>query len=151
MSISGISSNTSFLQQSNANLPTQWQRLLQGRVDFTLLAEALGSGDLVAAQEAFADLQNLRQSLSSRIPIQNDFAALGKALASNDLFQAQTDLSQLMSDVKSVLQSPSATQRTGGARGHHRSQDQSVGANTDTFGDTTNPMGSIGNSFNLTA
>ena len=89
MSISGISSNTSFYQQSTANLPTQWQRLLQGRVDFTLLAEALGSGDLVAAQEAFADLQNLRQSLiASRIPIQNDFAALGKALASNDLFQA---------------------------------------------------------------
>ncbi|HLK46865.1 MAG TPA: hypothetical protein VKT49_01955 [Bryobacteraceae bacterium] len=77
MSISGISSNTGSFQQSNTDPAPQWQRVLQGREDFTLLAQALESGDLVSAQQAFANLQSLRQGLTPiEVPVQGDLAAL---------------------------------------------------------------------------
>ena len=148
MSISGISSNTSFFQQTNTNPSQQWQHVLQGREDFALLAQALESGDLVSAQQAFADLQSLRQGLiSSEIPIQGDFAALGKALASNDLFQAQTDLAQIRSDVRSALQNQSGP-AAAAIRGHHRHHSSSAN-NSDAFSGETSSE--VGKTLNVTA
>ena len=150
MSISGISSNTSFLQQSNTNSPQQWQRVLQGREDFTLLAEALQSGDLAAARQAYADLQTLQQSsISSGTLLQGDFAALGRALASSNLSQAQSDLTQLQSDVKSMLRNQPGLPGPGGARGHQRHH-HPVESNPDSS-NTTNPTSQTGTSVNVTA
>ena len=150
MSVSGISSNTSFLQQSNTNFPQQWQRVLQRREDFTLLAEALESGDLAAARQAYADLQTLQEnSILAGTLLQGDFAALGKALASSNLSQAQSDLAQLQSDVKSMLRNQSGLQGTGGARGHQRHHHPAE-SNQDSS-NTTNPTSQMGISVNVTA
>lgn len=133
MSISGISSQTSFLQQSNASVPQNWQRVLQGREDFTLLAQALESGDLATAREAYADLQGLQQSLiSSGTPIPGDLAALGKALATNDLSQAQSDLAQLQGDIRSRLQNR-------------------VGSHPDSASTSTSSTNLIGSTVDVTA
>jgi hypothetical protein len=91
----------------------------QVRQDYTQLASALASGDLTGAQSAFADLQQALQaqtgsnnstpatapttdSTSSADPILNAFNALGQALSSGDLTQAQAAFAQLQSDIQAA-------------------------------------------------
>ena len=139
MSISGISSNTSFLPQWNTGSPQQqWQRVLQVREDFTQLALALESGDLADAQNAYADLQGLQHvSSQSGITIPTDFATLAAALASNSLSQALSGFVQLQNDLESALQNQFDAGVAHGYHGHHnhnRTDGQSV---TDATSDAT--------------
>jgi hypothetical protein len=131
MSISPVSLSYSMLQSSSGS---------SRRQDFTQLGNALQSGNLQGAQQAFSSLEQLQggQSSSSSSgstssassgpgttgtggpanPIANDFAALGQALSSGDLTQAQSAFSQLQTDVQAAKQSGFSSATTQ-AQGHH--------------------------------
>jgi hypothetical protein len=87
----------------------------QIKQDFQQLQAALKSGDLKAAQEAYAKLkQDLpapksSSSTSTSSQPKTDFDAIGTALQSGDLAGAQKAFATLQQDVQSAR----------GARGHH--------------------------------
>ena len=92
----------------------------QVQQDYAQLASSLQSGDLAGAQSAFANLQQALQSQGTSTPqsttesgtssssgsdtIANDFSALGQALSSGNLSQAQSAFSQLQTDIQSTQQ-----------------------------------------------
>jgi DNA-binding FadR family transcriptional regulator len=92
----------------------------QVQQDYAQLASSLQSGDLAGAQSAFANLQQALQSQgtsttqsttesgtsssSGSDTIANDFSALGQALSSGNLSQAQSAFSQLQTDIQSTQQ-----------------------------------------------
>jgi len=126
----------------------------QVQQDYAQLASSLQAGDLSGAQSAFASLQQAlqRQGASSTQSstqsstnfssgsdsIANDFNAIGKALSSGNLSQAQSAFSQLQTDIRSVQQAAaSQTQSlTQGllslleGRHHHRGSDSSSSQNS---------------------
>jgi DNA-binding FadR family transcriptional regulator len=134
----------------------------QARQDYNQLAGALQSGSLSGAQSAFAALQQLVQnqdgsnttsstnSASGSDAIANDFSALGQALSSGNLTQAQGAFSQLQSAVQAAEQpgalqaqnstAASGTQVQGHPRHHHHggggygSQSSTSTASTDGSG-----------------
>jgi hypothetical protein len=149
-----------------AGVAQPWQNVFQQqRQDFSQLAQALQTGDLSGAQQAYANLQSLQQSQSSsnsnsnpnESPIQKDFAALGQALASGNLSQAQSDFSQLQNDLKSAFQNQAGPQGTTGTRrGHHHhhhaeSSNQDSSNNTSVTNTNTNNGNQTGGGVNLTA
>jgi hypothetical protein len=87
---------------------------LQIKSDFQTLSQALKSGDLDAAQQAYSAIQQDQQS--SQHPINSqlsaDFTALGNALQSGDLAGAQQAFSSLQSNAQALRQSR-------GGKGHH--------------------------------
>jgi DNA-binding FadR family transcriptional regulator len=140
MSISPLSASlVSDLSQHRQN---PFQEIKQ---DFSQLSGALQSGDLTDAQSAYSSIQQLLQSngglsntgtaggaaSNNSNPIQNDFAALGQALQSGDLTQAQSAFSQLQSDVQSAREA-----RGNGITTAPPAQDQYVSS-------TTNPTPTI--------
>jgi outer membrane protein assembly factor BamD (BamD/ComL family) len=100
--------------------PAQTPRL-QVRQDYAQLAGDLQSGNLTGAQSAFTSLEQTLQtqtgtnatsdtsasttSTSSSDPIANDLNALGQALSSGNLTQAQSAFSELQSDIQSARHS----------------------------------------------
>ena len=92
----------------------------QVQQDYAQLASSLQSDDLAGAQSAFANLQQALQSQgtsttqssngsstnssSGSDTIANDFSALGQALSSGSLSQAQSAFSQLQTDIQSTQQ-----------------------------------------------
>jgi hypothetical protein len=98
----------------------------QSKQDYSQLATALQSGDLSGAQSAFSTLQSLNgQGQSSAVSstgtssnssasgntISNDFAALGQALKSGSIANAQSAFAQLQTDMQA--------QQTSGHHHHH--------------------------------
>jgi outer membrane protein assembly factor BamD (BamD/ComL family) len=93
----------------------------QVRQDYAQLVGALQSGNLTGAQSAFTALEQALQtqtgtnatsntsssttSTGGSDPIANDLNALGQALSSGNLTQAQSAFSQLQSDIRSAQQS----------------------------------------------
>jgi len=140
----------------------------QARQDYNQLAGALQSGSLSGAQSAFAALQQLVQtqdgsnassstnSAGGSDAIANDFSALGQALSSGNLTQAQGSFSQLQSAVQAAEQpgalqaqnstAASGTQVQGHPRHHHHggggygSQSSTSTASTD--GSSASPASS---------
>jgi hypothetical protein len=92
----------------------------QVQQDYAQLASSLQSDDLAGAQSAFTNLQQALQSQgtsttqsstgsstnssSGSDTIANDFSALGQALSSGSLSQAQSAFSQLQTDIQSTQQ-----------------------------------------------
>jgi hypothetical protein len=127
MSISSISSNSDYNQNYLINGSNSLKQ--QGQQDFKSLADALQSGDLSGAQNAFAALLQLFPNSSSPAnnqtqsaatssaagssnstnSITNDLSTLGQAIQSGDLTGAQNDFSKLMQDIKLI----------GGGHHHH--------------------------------
>lgn len=119
MSTSGVSLGSSAAYAANNSKSAFAQR----RQDFKSLSDALQSGDLTGAQQAYAALQKdaparaagqgqqggQQQSGNGSSP-QNAFASLGQALQSGDLSGAQQAFSQLQND---------AQQARGGHHHHH--------------------------------
>jgi outer membrane protein assembly factor BamD (BamD/ComL family) len=99
----------------------------QVRQDYGQLASALQSGSLTDAQAAFAALEQALQtqsgssststpasttsSTASADPIANDLNAIGQALTSGNLTQAQSAFSQLQTDIKAAEQSSGTRRR----------------------------------------
>ncbi len=108
------------------------------RQDYAELAKALQSGDLTTAQSAFTALQQELQtqtgsstsstassttaSATSSDPISNDLSALGQALSSGNLTQAQSAFAQLQTDIRTAQQSATSQSQNStawrGAEGH---------------------------------
>jgi hypothetical protein len=89
----------------------------QTRTDFQSLSQALQSGNLSAAQSAYAALQQDQQNgpqPPAGSPLANDFNALGQALQSGDLTGAQQAFASLKSDFQSLRQA------SGGHHGGHK-------------------------------
>ncbi len=136
MSVSGVS-NTNLYQTNSAK--TNFQQI---RDYFQQLGQALQSGDLNAAQQAFAALQQLMPNLSagsqtqtgqqgnSQSQLAGDFSALGQALQSGDLTKAQDALTKLQQDMQ-----------TAHKRHHHHkldaSQDSTSSSNNSSISDGT--------------
>jgi len=131
-SVSAVSSSTQTDQTDFA------KKMSQGKKDFTALDDALKSGDLDAAKSAFETMKKNRpsgpppgapQDGSSGAGSQgkggqnSDFAALEKALNSNDLTGAQTAMESIQSHRK---------------HGHHGGSSQTAtptqSVSTDTVG-----------------
>jgi hypothetical protein len=118
MSISPLSSFSTLL--SSAQTPQSSRRQ-----DFAQLANALQSGNLSGAQQAYAALQQAQgaQTASgtstSNNPVTTDFAALGKALESGNLNGAQSAFSQLQTDIKSAQGTQQGSTGAATAKGHH--------------------------------
>ncbi len=125
---------------------------------FTDLANSLQSDNLQGAQQAYGILEQLQGSqasssssgatgTSSTNPIATDFAALGQALSSGDLNQAQADFKQLQTAIQSAQQSgsTSGTTSTQGHRHHHHH-----GGGGSAPSSTTDTSTSTGSSTNAT-
>ncbi|MCG6537950.1 MAG: hypothetical protein L7F78_25365 [Syntrophales bacterium LBB04] len=109
MSVSGISSTTDLSQTNSAQ--TKFEQV---KNDFLQLGQALQSGDLITAQQAFAALQQLIPNLSagsqaqngqqdsSQNPFLSDINAIGKALQSGDLTSAKAAFAKLQEDIQSA-------------------------------------------------
>jgi len=143
MSISRVSSATSAYQ---ADVQSALQRL---KNDFMDLAESLDSGDLAAAQKAFAalmqDLQSAGQAQSSDQTggagqQTYDFGALAKALTSGDLAGAQKAFAALTQDIQNT--------RPTHHHHHHASSSRNETANPDSTSDA-NPQ-RIGTTIDVT-
>jgi len=129
MTVSSVSSSP---YQTNA--PTPWQQRAQ---DFKALANALQSGDLTGAQQAFAALQKDQPGSTSTTSASgqnsqasNDFQSLQNALQSGDLSGAQQAFASLKQDLQ------------GAHRGHHHHHHRST-QNTSSGGSgQNNPLAS---------
>lgn len=89
----------------------------QAHQDFDQLFQSLQSGDLAAAQQAYNAFQQLQAGQTSSTatptasvaatanPVATDWSALGQALQAGNLSSAQTALTQLETDAKTVWQS----------------------------------------------
>jgi len=101
---------------SNASLSPQMQQYFQTREnDMRQLGQALGSGDLSAAQTAYNNIVSLGQTgpFAGGNPFkinqrEQDFTAIGQALQSGDLAGAQ----QAFATLKSTFQAPPSTSST---------------------------------------
>ncbi len=144
MSVSGVS-NTSFYQTNSAQ--TNFQQI---RDSFQQLGQALQSGDLTAAQQAFAALQQLMPNLSAGSQTQTgqqgsgqnqfatDLSALSQALQSGDLTKAQDAFAKLQQDMQSV---------------HKRHHHHSSGASQDSASSANNSSisnGTVTNTIDVT-
>ena len=99
--------------------------------DFVSLSQALQSGNLTDAQSTFAKLQSDLQTqggghrhkhgtdndgqTSSGSTVQTDFSALGKALQSGNITDAQTAYAKLQSDLQTQKQGQQSTTTASGA------------------------------------
>jgi DNA-binding FadR family transcriptional regulator len=156
MAVSGIFANTAINQTSNSQT-----KFGQVKNDFQQLGQALQSGDLNAAKQAFAALQQFMPNLSSASQSQNgqqgssqnplltDLSAVGKALQSGDLAAAKSAFAKLRQNVQSVSH-----------KGHHHGHHKTGGAqnslaslldsSSQTNG-TSSASQSIGGNINITA
>jgi hypothetical protein len=131
---SGISLGSNLYQTGSQSTASQ------ERQSFKQLANAIQSGDLSGAQQAFTTLQKLLQTSqtgSQTSPIQSDFAALGQALSSGNLSTAQTDFSKLQTDLKAAAQSGGASGSTQGVQTAHRGGHHHHHASSASDSDTT--------------
>jgi hypothetical protein len=128
MSIPSISASTNTYQ---AQQTSGQNNLKQIRQEFQDLASALQSSDLKGAQNAFADLQQLMPNSSASNQTQNAFAtdlnALGQALQSGNVSDAQADFTKLQQDAQSVQ-----------GHHHHHHHNPSVSAQSTTGIQTDN-------------
>jgi hypothetical protein len=130
--------------------------------DYAQVASSLQSGNLTGAQSAFASLQQALQSqgpttlsptaqsttatpatTSGTDTISNDFNALGSALSSGSLTQAQSAFSQLQNDIQTAqqasgTQAQSLTQAlTAAVQGHHHHHHGGGGHSAQSSSSTT--------------
>ncbi len=124
MAVSGVSSAV------NPYLSTLQTDLNQRKANFQALGSALQSGDLTAAQKAFAEfIQSLQKGSQGQAPggqssdpFSADLQTLGNALQSGDLASAQKAFAALQQDLQKVH-----------GRHHHHHHKPSTTSSTDTM------------------
>jgi outer membrane protein assembly factor BamD (BamD/ComL family) len=133
----------------------------QVQQDYTQLASALQSGNLTGAQTAFVALQQALQSqtgsssaatsssTNSNDPIANDLNALGQALSSGNLTQAQSAFSTLQTDIQAAQQSGAGTSQSQkstrvqkGEERHHHHHGGGGGSSSQSSSSTTSAANS---------
>jgi len=126
---------SSSLNISSATSATQWS---PANNPFQQLSQALSSGNLSAAQQAYTQLQqNAPQGSQSSQgnPGQSAFAALGQALQSGNLAGAQSAFAQI--------------QQSG--RGHHHHHEGGAAASDTATTASADATGTNGTTLNVTA
>ena len=104
MSVSGISSSSLF-NYSNQNIQNNQQQFQQ---EFQQLGQDLQNGNVSAAQQDFATLQQLGPQASSTLstqtsnPMVQAFNQLGQDLQSGDVSAAQKDYTNLKQDFQNA-------------------------------------------------
>lgn len=118
MTVGGIFGTSSLYASSGSN------RFEQRKEAFDALGNALSSGDLAGAQQAFASIQQGMQSMGKTLPSQAvqptaqtngigaDLDALSKSLGSGDLSGAQSAFATLQQDMQTMHSH----------RGHHHAR-----------------------------
>ncbi len=129
--VSGIGASDSSL--------INWQaQMTQFQTNFDNLGDALQSGDLTAAQQAFSTLlQGTPSNNNSQGTIQSDFDALGKALDSGDINAAKTAFSKLEQDMQTLKASHHHHHHKQAAQSDTDSNSQTVSDNTGTTSDSS--------------
>lgn len=124
MSTSGIAS-TSLASYGSQSLQDSFQKMKQ---EFQQLGQDLQSGDLSAAQQDYATLQQLTPQQSSTTstqsdnPIQQAFSQLSQDLQSGNLSGAQQDYTQLQQDFQSQAQATHGHHHHHGGGGEQQNQ-----------------------------
>jgi soluble cytochrome b562 len=133
-------STVSGITTSNASLISWQEKIKQFKTNFEKLAEALQSGDLSAAQNAFSVLlQGMPSNNNPQDKIKADFDALGKALQSGDLDAAKKAFLKLQQDMQALHKT------------HRHQHKHSEQANTDTETTSDNRSTASGDSVNTLA
>ena len=150
MSIPLISAITNAYHAYQTSGQNKYAQVRQG---FQGLASALEAGNLTAAQNAFAALQQLLPNSSTGIqtqtgqqgsnqnPFATDLNAVGQALQSGKLADAQKAFAKLKQDMQSVQ---------GRHHYHHHNGSVSTQGTTPTTSNTS-PGSNAGSSINITA
>ena len=147
MSISGISDSTNSYQNNMSQLQSVGQ-------DFSGLSTSLASGDLTAAQNAFAtllqDLGNTNvqasQQTGASSQISTDLTTLSSALSSNNLAASQKAYATLLQDMNAAQQ----TQATHHHHHHHHHAGNAQ-STTDAVNNDFSSLGTALQSGDLTA
>jgi len=157
MLVSSINSNTNIHQANNEQTKSR-----QIGDNFQQLEQALQSGNLSGAQQAFAALQQLMPNLSAGNQTQNgqqggsqglfrtDFNAIGQALKSGDLSAAKAAFTKLQQDIQSVNKGHKVHHHHPNMGGSQNSIPSSNGSSSLTNTGNVNSK-SVGNNINLTA
>jgi DNA-binding FadR family transcriptional regulator len=111
-------SSVSLSQGATPTVSNGRSSIRQERQDFDQLYQALQSGNLSAAQQAYGDFQKVQASLASASTetsgtttasttkaVKTDWTALGQALQTGSLTGAQDALGKLLQDAQAALQS----------------------------------------------
>jgi hypothetical protein len=136
MSVTGVFSSSGF----NHPVQTQYQQRV---ADFQQLAQALQSGDLAGAQQAFSALAALTETGSRRGSSQSsqlaqDFNAIGQALQSGDLTGAQQAFATFQQDLQTAR----------APRGHHSPGGTGQNANATSAPEIVFNLGNAGGNQN---
>jgi hypothetical protein len=139
----------------------------QVQQDYAQLNNALQSGNLADAKNAFSSLtqaiqqqsgENGQESITAAAsstttdPIASDINALGTALSSGNLTQAQGAFSQLQSDVQTAEQATGSQSSTGAVgHHHHHHHEEAEPVTTTDSSSTTSTASSTGSTVNTYA
>jgi len=93
-------SSTSPISSVTASSVTDMQN--DPRTFFRQLAQAISTGDLSAAQKAYASITKLRGGALGNSTLGNDMNALGQALNSGDVSSAQQAFATLQADAQKL-------------------------------------------------
>jgi hypothetical protein len=121
MSVSGISSS-SWFNYENQNVQNRFQQFQQ---EFQQLGQDLQSGNLSAAQQDFATLQQLGPQNNSSVsaqsnnPIAQAFNQLSQDLQSGNLSAAQQDYAQIQQDFQNQTSGQNQTAEVHHGHHHH--------------------------------
>jgi len=121
MSVAGISSS-SWFNFENQNVQNRFQQFQQ---DFQQLGQDLQSGNLTAAQQDFATLQQLgpqtsfTSSAQSTSPIAQAFNQLSQDLQSGNLSAAQQDYTRIQQDFQNQASGQNQTSEVHHGHHHH--------------------------------
>jgi chemotaxis protein histidine kinase CheA len=123
-------STVSGIGASDSSLIAWQEKMKQFQMNFEDLGNALQSGNLTLAQQAFATLlQGTPSNNNPQDTIKNDFDALGKALNSGDMASAKKAFSKLEQDMQTLKTS---------RHHHHKKASQSnIDSNSQTVSDNT--------------
>jgi soluble cytochrome b562 len=137
-------STVSSIGASDSSLITWQEKMKQFQTNFEGLDNALQSGDLTAAQQAFATLlQGTPSNNNPQDTIKSDFDALGKALNSGDMAAAKKAFSKLEQDMQTLKTSRHHHHHKKAAQSDTDSNSQTVSDNTGTASDNTTPDGGV--------
>jgi len=157
MLVSGINSNTNINPADN-----EQPKFRQIRDNFQLLEQALQSGNLSGAQQAFAALQQLMPDLSVGNKIQNgqisrsqgafrtDFNAIGQALKSGNISEAKAAFAKFQQDVPLINKGRHSLNRYSNVAGSKNSIPNSSGSLSLINTHNINYQ-SVGSKINITA
>jgi DNA-binding FadR family transcriptional regulator len=134
-----ISPTCSISSSQSSTLQTNFQ---QRRQAFQQLSQALQSGDLKQAQQAYSTLTQYMPASgpANNSQVSQDFQAIGKALQSGNLADAQTALAAFQKNAKAAQQGSTAVNSHHHHHHHHHSVSGSQNPTSGSSDSATAPV-----------